>query len=126
MSQVVLLSKDLFFVPSFRSAATAAGLELKVLSSWDAQALGENPAESVAAFVLDLSAISLADLSGLSAAMAEAAPAAVRCAFGPHVQRARLEAAAAAGFESVLSRGQLNQSLPSLLQGWSERLPFEQ
>jgi CheY-like chemotaxis protein len=46
---------------------------------------------------------------------AEDCPAAV-IAFGPHVQQAKLTAAAAAGCDQVLARGQLSRRLEEILQ----------
>jgi len=77
-----------------------------------------------AAVIVDLSAAgSAADLVGAARRlaadqMAAGGGSAVVVAFGPHVARERLAAAAAAGADHVVSRGELLGALPTLLAAW--------
>lgn len=77
-----------------------------------------------AAVIVDLSAAgSAADLVGAARRLAADQTAAgggsaVVVAFGPHVARERLAAAAAAGADHVVSRGELLGALPTLLAAW--------
>ncbi len=118
---VVLLTKDLFFVPVIRTAAERCDLETAVVSSLDDQRLPQSQvdAEAVRVCIVDLSAISLADLDSLKSGLAAAFPDATLCAFGSHVHANRLMAAKECGFEQVLTKSQLNAHINDLVEQWA-------
>ena len=115
---ILLYSKDLFFVPVVRGAAEARDLPVVLIAGLDDEKLSALDSERVLAVLLDLGAISREELSSLYAGLAQKFPAATLCAFGSHVHAAKLSEARAAGFEPVLSRGQIHGQLPEYLQQW--------
>jgi CheY-like chemotaxis protein len=121
MSVLALIS-DLMMQSQVSSAAARAGVSLRLVSSEDALAeqaaqlalAGSTPIDLV---VVDLSHPGL-DPAGLMERLRPAlAPGTPTLAFGPHVHKGRLEAAAAAGFTAVLSRGQFHANMEPLLAG---------
>ena len=123
MSVLALIS-DLMMQSQASSAAQRAGVTLRVVSSADAlleQATQMQKSEApIELIVVDLSHPGL-DPAGLMERLRPAlSPGTATLAFGPHVHKARLEAAAAAGFASVMSRGQFHANMVSLLAGTIE------
>ncbi len=116
MSVLALIS-DLMMQSQASSAAARAGVTLRVVSSEDAlleQAARGAPIDLI---VIDLSHPGL-DPAGLMERLKPSlSPDTRTLAFGPHVHTARLEAAAAAGFTSVMSRGQFHANMEQLLAG---------
>ena len=117
-ASILLITKDLFFLPVLRSAADTFGLQVQNTSkgNWE-------PAEGQSApigCVLDLGAISLADLPEISKHLDGMLQKPQRLAFGSHVHAVRLERAAEAGFSPVLTKSQIQSQLPRVLQQWSE------
>ncbi len=115
---IVLVTKDLFFVPQLRAAVEAGGSELCVALSADAAKLEEIAAEQVTAWILDLTGVALANLPATVELLQRRFPTAIAVAFGPHVQTERLQAARQAGCQHVLSRGQLDGQLERWLPEW--------
>lgn len=115
---IVLLTKDLFFVPTLRSAATKQGVEIVVALSHESEKLTVLSSEDVSAWIIDLNSVPIAELPGVVNSLQGRFPQAKRIAFGPHVQAQRLQAAQAAGCEQVLSRGQFDSQLDRLLPEW--------
>lgn len=117
MSQptVLLVCGDLFFSTQLRSAAEQAGWRpLMELSARSAAARAA--AESAGAVVVDLELAGL-EISDLVTALGAPGARPAVIAFGPHVQERRLEAAAHAGCDHVLSRGQISATLTQVLAG---------
>jgi CheY-like chemotaxis protein len=111
---LLLVCSDLFFSTQLRSAAEQAGWQARIeLSAGSAAARAT--AETVSAVVVDLELNGL-DIGEFVSALgaAESRPPAI--AFGPHVQEQRLRAAAEAGCDRVLSRGQISASLSQILE----------
>lgn len=110
---IVLLSTDLMVVSRVEGAAAASGASVQAASDTIAAATCCKEI-GAAALIVDLSAPALD-----WATLREFATAADRntriIAFGPHVHKERLEAAQAAGCDSVLSRGQFFSDLSSLV-----------
>jgi len=115
VKHVVLLTKDLFFVPTVRQAAERAGYSLVTTIAAQSDSLDQLASSDAAAWVIDLNAIPLDDIAGVIGAWSERFPHALRVAYAPHVQTARLAAASQAGCQHVLSRGQLNTQLERIL-----------
>ncbi len=118
MFMILLITKDLFFVPAIRSAAERQASHLQVALSHDSNKVTELSAEKVSAWILDLNSLTVGEIEGVVKSLSSSFPAARRVAFGPHVQTARLEAAARAGCEQVLSRGQLSSQIERLIIDW--------
>ncbi len=117
-SSIVLVTKDLFFVPTFRAAAEKLEAAVVVALSVDSDKLTELSAEEVSAWIIDLSSVSLEAIPSLVDRLSGQFPAAHRIAFGPHVQAARLAAAEHAGCQQVLSRGQISGQIDRLMVQW--------
>ena len=115
---IVLVSKDLFFVPVFKSAARKLHQEVMLVSHVEDEKLERIDPTDVVAVVVDLSAISADGLDEAAHHLGEICPGAVRAAFGSHVHTGRLSLARSAGFEPVLTRGQIDNRLPRLMQEW--------
>lgn len=113
---VIMLTRDLFFFPAVRQQAETHGSSARMAN--DLAATLELMSDDTQAVLVDLSAISLADLPEIATQIRDASPSAVLAAFGPHVHQIRLEKAQEAGFEPVLSRGALDHQLPLLMENW--------
>lgn len=110
----LLLTADLGCSSKSSGAAARAGVELNVAMS--AAALLEKAAARPADVVmLDLTmpGVALADLVAQLKALP--VPAGAVIAFGPHVHEGKLAAAAAAGCDLVVTRGQFHAQLEQLL-----------
>ncbi len=117
---IVLLSKDLFFVPVVQSAAKRFHQQLLVISHVEDSKLEALEPSEVVAVLVDLSAISAEMLGEAAEHLSSMLPGVILAAFGSHVHTGRLESASACGFNPVLTRGQLNNRLPQIMQEWVE------
>ena len=108
----ILYSTDLFFSSRITAAAESAGISMQVVA--DASALLGAVTSETSLALLDLTAGPVTEelVSGLR----EKAPGIRLTAFGPHVATNKLSAAASAGCDAVLTRGQFDQQLPHLFQ----------
>ena len=111
---VLFFSRDIFFAPAVKSAALAAGCQFMIIGRIDGDVASEI-AQTVRACVVDLTPLSLDQVSEWGQALAERFPNARRIAFGPHVQTEHFATAAAAGFHPVLAKGQVAAQLGRLL-----------
>ena len=112
---VLFFSRDIFFAPAVKTAAMSAGCRFVIVGQIDAD-LAADVTESVRACVVDLTPLSLEQVNQWGASLVERFPLAKRIAFGPHVQTEHFAAAAAAGFDPVLPKGQVAAILGRLLQ----------
>jgi hypothetical protein len=112
---VLFFSRDIFFAPAVKNAATTAGCRFVILAAIDAQVATEI-AQSVRACVVDLTPLTEEQITQWGHTLAERFPSAKRIAFGPHVQVDHFAAAAAAGFDPVLAKGQVANRLAQLLE----------
>lgn len=112
---VLFYSRDIFFAPAVKNAALDAGCQFMIIGRIDAAVSPETQA-STRACVVDLTPLSLEQVAQWGTALAERFPNARRIAFGPHVQVAHFAAAAEAGFDPVLAKGQVASQLGRLLQ----------
>lgn len=113
MAALALIS-DLMTQSQATAAATRAGKSLQVVGT--AAALLERAAAMHPQLViLDLSHPGLEIESIAASLKPHLAEGATLVAFGPHVHKARLDAAVAAGCDLVLSRGQFHAQAAELL-----------
>ncbi len=115
---ILFFTKDLFFVPVLQSAAKAHGADAVAVMSLDAPKLSEISPAELTTCVIDLTAAAPAELAELVNRLRSMFPTARVAAFGPHVQEGRLQAAREAGCHPVLTRGQFNSRLASLMEEW--------
>ena len=109
---IMFLSKDMFFYPSVRQAAESVGLQSGMAkTAEEAIQFAREHSEELAGVILDLSAISLGELEELFHGLRKSSSSALLSAFGPHVHQLRLDRAREVGFDPVLTKGQLSQSL---------------
>lgn len=112
---VLFFSRDIFFAPAVKTAAANAGCQFVIIGRIDAE-IAPEVARAVRACVVDLTPLSLEQVSQWGMLLSERFPNAKRIAFGPHVQTQHFAAAAAAGFHPVLPKGQVAAQLSRLLQ----------
>lgn len=113
MAALALVS-DLMMQSQISGAATRAGVPLRTFNS--AETLVAAAAETQPALVLlDLSHPGL-DAGPLVTQLKGLLPEATIVAFGPHVHKELLAAAAAAGCDHVISRGQFHAQMIEILQ----------
>lgn len=120
---IVLVTKDLFFVPVIRSACEKLGIQLLVVTRPDGPKIDAAPEEQVAACVIDLSSVSAASVGECVISLRQSFPAAKVIAFGPHVQTGRLAAAEEAECDQILTRGQLSSQIDRLAASWIQAKP---
>lgn len=109
---VLLVTTDLLAGSQFAGAAQSAGATLATVGPRKA---AERAAELAPRLVVLELASPLGDVAGLVAELKSAEPAPAVVAFGPHVQEAKLQAAADAGCDAVLTRGQFHRSAGELI-----------
>ena len=111
--QGLLLSNDLFFTSKITGTANALGFQVDVLGN--AAGLAERLAENnYVCIIVDL-AFPAADPEIIVAAAENSSVESI-IGYGPHVHHERLAQAEAAGFTEVLSRGQFDANLATILQ----------
>jgi CheY-like chemotaxis protein len=114
---VVLLTGDLMTQSRVEAAAVRCGASLR--SASDSARLAAKSAESPASTVivdLTLASLDVAPLVAQLKSLPGVKPLVI--AFGPHVHEALLDAAAKAGCDEVLSRGQFFAQLDANLARW--------
>lgn len=114
---VVLISKDLFFAPVVKSAAEPVGAKFTIGLNPDSKNVA-TLGESVEVCLVDLSSIPSADIIATAELLRTQFPVAHLTAFAPHVHETKLQSAMEAGFDPVLSRGQVSSLLPKLFAQW--------
>lgn len=121
---VVLISKDLFFAPVVKSAAEPLGATFTIGLNPDSKNVADL-SDSVGVCLVDLSSIGSSDILSTAELLRTQFPAALLAAFAPHVHEAKLRAASEAGFDPVLSRGQVSSLLPKLFAKWIATNPTD-
>ena len=111
--QFILLSSDLMLMSAAQGAADRHGATVKVVGDPNSIAT-ECALETPELVAIDLRTPRL-DVAGVVEQIRVAAPAALILAGGPHVQRDSLAAAAAAGCDEVVTRGQFEGRLDALV-----------
>jgi len=118
MSIVAFLTNDLLFQSRVASVATNAGVQLVADRTPDRLIAKLVEGASVRLVIVDLN-LELSDLSQALVTIKAHCPYARSVAYGPHVHEARLQRAAEAGFDQVLTRGQFDRQMISLIAGES-------
>jgi DNA-binding NarL/FixJ family response regulator len=109
----LLLSTDLMLGSQVSGAAARTGASVQSFGSAE-KLLERLIADEAALVILDLG-LSTPNVATLVATIRQRSPSAKVIAFGPHVHKQRLEAAAAAGCDQVMSRGQFHAAMDQLL-----------
>ena len=110
---VLFLSSDLVFSSRLAGAGQRLGVPVSAVSSIDA-AVARLQGGSVDLVVLDLSASNIDPQTSVTR-LRESHPALPIVAYAPHVHEDRLRAAADAGCNEVLTRGQFDRQMEELL-----------
>ena len=103
---VLLVTTDLLAASQFEGAASSAGA--KLITASPKKAVEKVASTAAGVVVLEL-ASPLGDVAALVGALKQLNPPPAVIAFGPHVQEAKLQAAADAGCDEVLTRGQFHR-----------------
>jgi DNA-binding NarL/FixJ family response regulator len=111
---IYYLSNDLLFASRVSGVAQQMGLSIHMITSVDALLTEANSTEC-RLVLLDLSLPNL-ELPAAIQRIKTQFPTVPCVAYGPHVHESRLQLASEAGCDFVLSRGQFNQQIASLLQ----------
>ena len=120
---IVFVTKDLFFIPLLKTAAEKQNCSLITVPNANSVRLDELTAAEVTACVIDLTAVSLEEITSAAESLQKRFAPVQLIAFGPHVNEQHLAAAQAAGFDSVLTRGQLNANIDRHMQHWAMQKP---
>lgn len=112
---VYYLTSDLLFSSRVAGAASNLGVDLQVVGSVAQLLQRANVSIDCKLVLVDLTLSSL-ELDAAVQAIREHLPQAKIVAYGPHVHEERLAAAAAAGCDEVLSRGQFDREFGRLLR----------
>lgn len=112
---VVCLSSDLTTSSRLAGAAARAGVQLSTAMS-AAKLFDLVGAAPVRLVIIDLTTFGLDVTDVVAKLRAAARPPAKIFAFGPHVHEAALSAAAEAGCDQVLTRGQMHSLADQLLE----------
>lgn len=112
--RALLVTSDLMIASHVEGAAMRHGAGIQVVRF---DAVPHIQLESFDLVILDLSAVS-GNLADELRTLRNLCPVATKLlAFGPHVHKANLDAARAAGFDVVLSRGEFHARVDQLLAG---------
>jgi CheY-like chemotaxis protein len=117
----LLLCDDLTWLSRISSTAQVLGYKVKSMRTL-AKLVALAEQEAPACVILDLDAAG-ANPAEVASRMEEIGCPARRVAFGAHVDVASLEEARAAGFDPVLTRGQMAAHLHRLLAEWLQAPP---
>lgn len=117
MAALALIS-DLMMQSQVSAAATRVGAELQVAFS-DEALLAKAEATPPRLVIVDLSHPGLDPAALMARLKPLLGEGATVIAFGPHVHKAKLEAAATAGCNLVISRGQFHAQMDELLARFS-------
>lgn len=111
----LFLSRDLMFTSRISSEARAQGVRVVTAGSAAQAAAMIDQWKPVVVFV-DLTAGAVAAPEALVGYRVKTGTSAVYIAFGPHVEKASLEAARDAGCDLVMPRGKFHADLPELIR----------
>ena len=120
---IVFVTRDLFFIPLLKTAAEKQNCSMLTVPNASSVRLDELTAEEVTACVIDLTSVSLAEIATAAESLQKRFAPVQLIAFGPHVNEQHLAAAHSAGFDSVLTRGQLNANIDRHMQHWAMQKP---
>ncbi|GIW97991.1 MAG: hypothetical protein KatS3mg111_1324 [Pirellulaceae bacterium] len=117
---VVLLSRDLLFTSRIQAAFRAAGCEVVAVPRADDVRLNSVEDSHLVGCLVDLSNVPAPEVAGTLQSLAKRFPQTQIFAFGPHVQREKLQAAQQAQATAVMTRGQFDRSLPTIVAHWTQ------
>ena len=110
---VLFYSSDLVFSSRLAGAGQRLGVQVSAVSSIDA-AVARVQGDSIGLVILDLSTANVDPQAAVSR-LRESQPTVAVVAYAPHVHEDRLRAAADAGCNEVLTRGQFDRQMEELL-----------
>ena len=113
-ARILFVSDDIFFWARVRDVAISCGREAVRIGDEAAMEAAFRDG-GVARVIMDLGARSV-DVLRWAAAWGSASPRPDLVAFGSHVDEAALEAARAAGFDTVMANSRLHRTLPELMR----------
>ncbi len=116
MSIVAFLTADLLF--QSRAASLAASANVRLIADRTTEKLIGKLADGdgVRLVIVDLT-LELSDLKTAIDSLTTHCPNATTVAYGPHVHEAKLQRAVEAGFDQVMTRGQFDRQMQSLIYG---------
>ena len=121
MNTVVFLTSDLLFQSRVASIATAANVRL-VADRTPERLIAKLPEDSgVRVVMVDLT-LEVGDLAIALGTLKDRCPGATTIAYGPHVHEAKLQRAVEAGIDQVMTRGQFDRQMHSLLTNLDPRV----
>lgn len=113
---ILLLTKDLFFLPQVQNVASKLTLEVRCIPSVSSPRIDDIPnPSSVTVCLIDLSSTTNETLAADVLSLRSKFSSAKLIAFGPHVHEARLTHARQLGLDQVLTRGQFVRNMGELL-----------
>ena len=115
MSIVAFLTSDLLFQSRVASVAKNASVQLVADRTPERLIAKLVDGQSVQLIIFDLT-LETSNLAEALSSIKAHCPAARSVAYGPHVHEARLQRAVEAGFDQVLTRGQFDHQMVSLIQ----------
>lgn len=110
---VLFLTQDLMFSSRLAQAGQRAGVTVRVLGNPDAL-VDVTTTDSPGLVILDISTPGL-DVEQAVASIRSVGEGTTVIAYGPHVHHERLEAAQSAGCDVVLSKGQFNSQIDTIV-----------
>ena len=116
MSTVAFLTNDLLFQSRVASVASIENVRL-VADRTPERLIEKLTNESEVRLVIVDLTLDLNDLATALESLKVRCPQAVTVAYGPHVHEAKLRRAIEAGFDQVMTRGQFDRQMLSLLAG---------
>ncbi len=118
MNTVAFLTNDLLFQSRLASIATAVNIRLVADRTPERLVAKLTDDSEVRLVMVDLT-LELDDLAIAFETLKHRCPNASTIAYGPHVHEAKLQRAREAGFDEVMTRGQFDRQMHSLLTGAS-------
>jgi len=116
MTTVAFLTNDLLFQSRVASIATAANVTL-VADRTPEKLIAKLAEDSDVRLVMVDLTLEVGDLAIALETLKNRCPKASTIAYGPHVHEAKLQRAVEAGFDQVMTRGQFDRQMHSLLTG---------
>lgn len=113
---VLFLTNDLVFPSRIAGVVQSLGGKMETAASADALASKAEAASSPIVVLIDLASSAASAIDVVPTLKALASPPEAIIAFGPHVHQERLAAAATAGCDLVLTRGQFDAQYAAILE----------
>ncbi|RMF37293.1 MAG: hypothetical protein D6753_17795 [Planctomycetota bacterium] len=117
---IVLICRDLLFISRIQSAFRKAGAEVLAVPKVDDVRLGGVAADEVVGCLVDLSGIPAGDIPTTIQGLREKFPQVNVLAFCPHVATEKIAAAQQSEAAAVMTRGQFDRALPTIVAHWTQ------